>query len=93
MIREYFLQQDAFHDVDTFCPLDKQHLMVQTILDFADQAYQSVELGKKIQDVLALPSRAMIARMKFEKEHAEYAKEVSVQMRKDFSSMFGGDEQ
>ncbi|NOR59642.1 MAG: ATP synthase subunit A, partial [Methanosarcinales archaeon] len=38
MIREIFLQQNAFHPVDTFCPMDRQYKLLDTIQKFADKA-------------------------------------------------------
>ena len=64
-IREGFLQQNAFHDVDTFTPLVKQYLMLDAILQFHHQALARLEQGVPLEDLLALPVRERIARMKF----------------------------
>lgn len=93
MVREYFLQQDAFHDVDTFCPLEKQYMMVNLILTFSDNAYRAIELNKHVNEILDLPSRPMIARMKYERDYEAYSKKVSAQIEKDFNELFGGEEE
>ena len=64
-IREAFLQQNAFHDVDTFTPLGKQYLMLDAILQFHHGALAKLEEGVALDELLALPVRERIARMKF----------------------------
>ena len=64
-IREGFLQQNAFHDIDTFTPLVKQYLMLDAILQFHHQALARLEQGTALDELLALPVRERIARMKF----------------------------
>ena len=64
-IREAFLQQNAFHDVDTFTPLGKQYLMLDAILQFHHGALTKLEQGVALDELLALPVRERIARMKF----------------------------
>ncbi|MDO5725165.1 MAG: V-type ATP synthase subunit A [Tissierellia bacterium] len=64
-IREDFLQQNAFHDVDTYCPLDKQNKMLKTILDFYDLALNALSKGVYVNEILALDAREKITRMKY----------------------------
>ena len=64
-IREAFLQQNAFHDVDTFTPLVKQYLMLDAILQFHHGALARLDEGVALEELLALPVRERIARMKF----------------------------
>ena len=64
-IREAFLQQNAFHDVDTFTPLVKQYLMLDAILQFHHGALARLDQGVALEELLALPVRERIARMKF----------------------------
>ena len=64
-IREAFLQQNAFHDVDTFTPLGKQYLMLDAILQFHHGALAKLEEGVALEELLALPVRERVARMKF----------------------------
>ena len=70
-IREAFLQQNAFHDVDTFTPLVKQYLMLDAILQFHHGALARLEQGVALDDLLALPVRERIARMKFTPQEEE----------------------
>jgi len=64
MIREDFLQQSAYHDVDSFCPLEKQYWMLQTILSFYDRVNQAMGKGVPLSKILKLSVKADIGRMK-----------------------------
>ncbi|NHN46718.1 ATP synthase subunit A [Halostella sp. JP-L12] len=57
-LREAFLQQNALHDVDTFCPPEKTYQIVQAIKTFNDEAFEALEAGvpvDEIQDIDAAP--------------------------------------
>ena len=64
MIREDFLQQSAYHDVDSYCPLEKQYWMLFVILAFFDRVNQSMGKGIPLTKILKLPVKAEIGRMK-----------------------------
>ncbi len=65
MIREDFLQQNAFHDVDTYCPPEKQYEMLKTIIHFGKRAEEALDKGVPIEEILELPVIEDIARMKY----------------------------
>ena len=64
-IREDFLQQNAFHDVDTFCPLEKQFKMLDTILYFYDRGQEALVKGAYFNEIEELEVKENIARMKY----------------------------
>ena len=63
-LREDFLQQNAFHDIDTYCSLEKQDRMMRLILNFYDKARMALEKKAYLKDLLSLPVRERIARAK-----------------------------
>ncbi|MGA1848826.1 MAG: ATP synthase subunit A [Thermoplasmatota archaeon] len=63
MLREDFLQQNAFHDVDSFCPESKQVEMLRTILFFDDLAQASVSRGVSVDTLRNARCRVSISRM------------------------------
>lgn len=63
-IREDFLQQNAFHDVDTFCSLEKQFKMLSIILGFYDKGLKAIEDGVYVNEVISVPSLERLGRMK-----------------------------
>ncbi len=64
MIREDFLQQSAYSDVDSFCPLDKQFWMLKAIIAFQEHAAKAIDRGVSLKQVMGLPLKAEIGRMK-----------------------------
>lgn len=64
MIREDFLQQFAFHEVDSFCPLEKQYWMLKTILTFYDSTVEALGRGVTLNQIIALPFKEEISRLK-----------------------------
>jgi len=64
-IREDFLHQLAYHEVDTYSSLKKQNLMMRLILGYYDKAASALELGADIERIVALPVRERIGRFKY----------------------------
>jgi V/A-type H+-transporting ATPase subunit A len=64
MIREGFLAQNAFHEEDSFCDLPKQFEMLRTILNLHRKMVAALDAGLPLEDLLALPLRDQVARMK-----------------------------
>jgi len=64
-VREDFLQQNAFDDVDTFTSLEKQFLLLRLIMTFYEEAGKAIAADVEIGDVLAIPVREEIAAAKF----------------------------
>ncbi len=64
-IREDFLHQNSFDEVDTYTPLDKQHKMMQLIAAYYDKALAALNAGADIQKLIDLPVREQIGRYKY----------------------------
>lgn len=65
MLREDFLQQNSFHEVDTYCPLDKQIVMLKSILEFYHESLKALDKRVYLSEIKNLPVRERIARMKY----------------------------
>ncbi len=65
MIREDFLQQNAYHEVDTYCSPTKQYQLLKTIILFQEKATAALERGAAAADLTNLPVKEEIGRMKF----------------------------
>ncbi len=84
-IREDYLHQNAFNETDTYTSLEKQHLMMQVILDYYDETLKALEQGASVNDLVALPCREAIGRFKYVKEdeaEAEY-EAIETRLRKE----------
>lgn len=78
MIREDFLQQNAYHEIDTYCPPEKQFKMLETILLFNRETKKALKKGAPIDKLTQLPVKEDIARMKYipPDEFEEKVKEI-----------------
>jgi V/A-type H+-transporting ATPase subunit A len=64
-IREDFLHQNAFHEVDTYTSMEKQYEMLKMVLHFHAQALAAVEAGVETTEIFKLAVREEIARAKY----------------------------
>lgn len=69
-IREDFLHQDAFHEVDTYTPLSKQRMMMALVLGFYDRCVRALGQGVSIDELTRLPIRERIGRFKYIRDEA-----------------------
>jgi len=67
-IREDFLQQNAFHEQDTYASLPKQNLMLELVLHFYDEGLRALKNGSYLSDLINLEVRDKIARAKYLEE-------------------------
>ncbi len=64
-IREDFLHQLAFHEVDTYTSLKKQYYMMSLVLAYYDKANAALDMNANIEKLVAVPSREAIGRFKY----------------------------
>ena len=64
-LREDFLHQNAFHEVDTFASMDKQFKMLRHILSFHHMGMEALHRAASLKQILDLPVRDQIARMRY----------------------------
>ena len=67
-VREDFLHQNSFHDIDTYTTLEKQHLMIKLILKYYNIALKALKSGADIEKVVSVPVREEIGRFKYVEE-------------------------
>ncbi len=71
LIREVFLQQYAYHPVDTFCDLKKQYDILRSIKEINDIFYKALEAGKLVEEIIGVEGVDEFARAKFEENYSE----------------------
>ena len=85
-IREDFLHQNSFHEVDTYTSLDKQYMMMDLVLAYYDQSVEALEKGAKLQNLINLPVREQIGRFKYvtedeiQKEYGKVKEELHIEI-------------
>ncbi len=67
-IREDYLQQNAFHELDSFTSLQKQEKLLDLVLSFGEEAAKALDEGVYLKKILALDVREKIAKAKFTPE-------------------------
>ena len=87
MIREFFLQQSAYHPVDTYSPLKRQYEYMNAIRKFSEHAKKAIALEVPLEKIVSLPCRADLGKLKFEETIDEDLKTVTVAMDKQFASL------
>lgn len=65
MVREDYLQQNAYHEIDSYCSKEKQLMMARTILAFYDRALKAMDAGGSIANIETIQVKDDIARMKY----------------------------
>jgi len=93
-IREDFLHQLAFHEVDTYTSLKKQLYMMKLILGFNDEAAKVIAKGADVEEVAELPVREKIGRFKYieeEKTDAEFQR-LSLEISEELNGLLSKEE-
>ena len=67
-IREDYLQQNSFHEVDTYTSLEKQYRMLKLVILFKKEAERALEAGVYLNDILNIEVRDKVARAKYIEE-------------------------
>jgi len=88
-IREDYLQQSAFDEVDTYTSIQTQHKMLSTILDFGRKEADVIKKGSTSAKVGALESRGMIPKMKWTKEEEleKLLNDINSKMKQEFDTL------
>jgi len=89
-IREDFLLQNAFNELDTYTSLEKQLHMLSIILEFYHQGLSALDNGVLLEEILALPVREEISRMKYipEQEKMKFFM-LEDRIKEEFSKLMG----
>ena len=93
-IREDFLHQNSFHEVDTYTSLKKQHMMMNLVLSYYDLSVEALGQGAPLQKLVDLPVREQIGRFKYVTEDnldVEYDK-VNKELHVEVSNSLGKEE-
>lgn len=93
-VREDYLHQDAFHEVDTYTSIEKQYLMMKLILEYYDVAADALSKGADIEKLVGLDVRERIGRFKYtpiDKVNEEYTN-ISQELKNEINQVMAGRE-
>ena len=86
MIREFFLQQNGFHEVDAYSGLEQQYKMAKAILTFQDSAKKALAAGGQLEDVVNVPARTNLMRDRFEPGYIDRVDGLVDEMNKQIAA-------
>lgn len=90
-IREDFLHQNSFHEIDTYSSLDKQYLLMKLVIAFYEQADAALNRGASISDIIKMEVRESIGRFKYthEDEIREVYERIRNELEKEIDQLTG----
>ncbi len=88
MVREDFLHQNAFDDIDTYTSMHKQALMLETVVEFYQMATDALAKNVDLERILDLPIRESISRSKLiEESKLDTFNQLKQQMAEQFAAL------
>lgn len=87
LIREELLQQNAFHEIDKFCPINKANDLIDLVLYFRDLAQEALSQGVMVADIIASKAKYRISEVKTTEKHEAVLKEVKSEMKKEMEDL------
>ena len=93
-IREDFLHQNSFHEIDTYTSLKKQFLMMELVIAFYDKSLEALKQGASVQKLINMAVRERIGRYKYtldENIDTEYEK-INNELHIEIANLLGREE-
>jgi V/A-type H+-transporting ATPase subunit A len=90
MIREIFLQQNAYDAVDTFCDMSKQYDMMKAIRSYADLAYAAQSAGVQPLQIVSIKAKGEMPQIKFIKDYKPALDKILKDMDAEFNTLRAG---
>jgi V/A-type H+-transporting ATPase subunit A len=89
LIREIFLQQNAFHPIDTYSPFTKQYALMKAIMKYADMANDALKSGVLVSQLIKTEAKSDLAKIRFEDNFDANMAAVLTKMDKEFAALGG----
>jgi len=87
-LREAYLQQNAFHDVDTYCDPEKTFRMLTAIKTFNDEAFSALDAGVPIDEIIDVESVPQLNRMNVQEDWESYVRELETEFTEDLRALY-----
>jgi len=87
-LREGYLQQNAFHPTDTFCPPEKTYLILTAIKTYNDEAFDALDAGVPVEDLVSLESTPQINRIGVQEDYEEFVEELKDDITEELRGMY-----
>ncbi|WP_435062973.1 ATP synthase subunit A [Halobaculum sp. EA56] len=87
-LREGYLQQNAFIDVDMYCPPEKTYAILETIQTFNDEAFDALDAGVPIEDITGIDAAPKLNRIATQEDWEEYVEELQAEITEQLRSLY-----
>jgi V/A-type H+-transporting ATPase subunit A len=87
LIREFVLQQNAYHEIDTYCTIEKSYHLMKLILKYNDIAQGALANGIRVKTILGLKTKDSIAEAKFTKDWKQLLASIEKDMEREFAQL------
>ncbi|WP_254765903.1 ATP synthase subunit A [Salinilacihabitans rarus] len=87
-LREAWLQQNAFHDVDTYCEPEKTYRMLQAIETFSDEAFDALDAGVPVDEITDVDAIPRLNRMGTAEEYDEFIADLESDLKEQIRELY-----
>ncbi|WP_435127482.1 ATP synthase subunit A [Halobaculum sp. D14] len=87
-LREGYLQQNAFIDVDMYCPPEKTYAILETIQTFNDEAFDALDAGVPVEDITGIDAAPKLNRISTQEDWEEYVEELQTEIAEQLRSLY-----
>lgn len=89
LIKDGFLQQNAYHDIDSYCSIKKQFLLLKEILHYFDLSYAALEQGASVEAITGIKSKNRLVKAALipEKDIEKELKDIQLQIEKELNEV------
>jgi len=87
-LREGYLQQNAFIDVDMYCPPEKTYAILSTIQTYNDEAFDALDAGVPIEDITAIDAAPKLNRIATQEDWEAYVDELTSEITEQIRSLY-----
>ena len=87
-LREAYLQQNAFHDVDTYCDPEKTFEMLRTIHHFAEEAFDALDAGVPVEEIIDIDAAPQLNRINVQEEWEAYVEELQDELAEQLRALY-----
>ncbi|HIO88935.1 MAG TPA: V-type ATP synthase subunit A [Candidatus Marinimicrobia bacterium] len=87
LLREFYLQQNAFHDVDTYCKLNVQAEFLDVILYYKELAEAALASGISVPNLTGIPVLEELGRSKFEENFIDLLPKLRKRIKNEISRL------
>ena len=87
-LREAYLQQNAFHPVDTFCPPEKTYMILTTIQTFSEEAFEALDAGVPIEEIIDIDAAPRINRIGVQEDYEEFTDDLKAEITEELRALY-----